>query len=294
MAAVVAITTTLTLAFCHVADRVQLFHTCLVNDIDPAAGLAAVRVLERDGCEVDVPADQTCCGQPAYNAGFHDEARQIARHTIAVLEKTDGPIVIPSGSCADMIVHQYALLFESDPAMRERARVVAGRCREFSQFLAARTGGAARGALTASVAYHPSCHLLRGLGVRSEPAALIAGIDGVAQVPLTDQEECCGFGGLFSVKNADISTSMLDRKIASIEASGAERVVSCDLGCLLHIGGGLHRRGSTVRTQHLAELLDEAASGDRARAGGQSSPAGTEPEGGDRARGGGRRSHGDG
>jgi L-lactate dehydrogenase complex protein LldE len=243
-----------------VADRVQLFHTCLVNEFDPAAGLAVVRVLERVGCEVDVPADQTCCGQPAYNAGFHDEARQIARYTVDVLSRTEGPIVIPSGSCADMIVHQYSHLFEGDAPMLERVGAVASRCREFSQFVAARAPGGVGGRLEASVAYHPSCHLMRGLGVRAEPAALLAGVDGVAQPPIADQDECCGFGGLFSLKNAEISTSMLDRKIASIEASGADRVVSCDLGCLLHIGGGLHRRGSTIRTQHLAELLDEATS----------------------------------
>jgi L-lactate dehydrogenase complex protein LldE len=245
-----------------VADRVQLFHTCLVNEIDPAAGMAVVRVLERVGCEVAVPADQTCCGQPAYNAGFHDEARQVARHTIDVLERTGDPIVIPSGSCADMIVHQYGRLFEGDAEMLERAGRVASRCREFSQFVASRAPDAV-GTLRASVAYHPSCHLLRGLGVRSEPGALIRAIDGVTQPPIADQEECCGFGGLFSVKNADISASMLDRKIASLEASGAERVVSCDLGCLIQIGGGLHRRGSSIRTQHLGELLDEAQFGHR-------------------------------
>src|SRR5262249_50634421 len=115
---------------------VHLFHTCLVNEIDPEVGMAVVRVLERSGVVVDVPRDQTCCGQPAYNAGFHDEARQVARHTLAVLEATEGPIVIPSGSCADMIVHQYSVLFERDAAMLETAKRVAGRCREFSQYLA--------------------------------------------------------------------------------------------------------------------------------------------------------------
>jgi L-lactate dehydrogenase complex protein LldE len=258
------------------ADRVQLFHTCLVNELEPAAGLSGVRVLERVGCEVEVPADQTCCGQPAYNAGFHDEARQVAAHTIDVLARTDGPIVIPSGSCGDMIVHQYAHLFESDAPMLERARAVASRCQEFSQFVASRAPDGIGGRLQTSVAYHPSCHLLRGLGVRTEPAALIAGVDGVMQAPVADQDECCGFGGLFSVKNPEISASMLDRKIASLEASGAERVVSCDLGCLMHIGGGLHRRRSAIRTQHLAELLEEAAIGDGGRG------SGTEVEGGGR------------
>ena len=238
--------------------RVQLFHTCLVNEIDPDVGMAVVRVLEAAGVEVDVPLDQTCCGQPAYNAGFHDEARTVARHTLRVLDATEGPIVIPSGSCSDMIVHQYAALFADDPGMVACARRVAARCREFSQYLAELKPEGVGGRLAAAVAFHPSCHLLRGLGVRDQPKALLAGVDGVTQPAVADQEECCGFGGLFSVKNADISGAMLERKLAAIQASGADRVVSCDLGCLLHIGGGLHRRGSPIQVQHLAQLLDEA------------------------------------
>jgi len=240
--------------------RIQLFHTCLVNDIDPEVGLAVVRVLERAGCAVDVPADQTCCGQPAFNAGFQDEARTVARHTIELLDRTTGPIVIPSGSCGDMLVHQYPTLFDGDPPLRETAVRVAARCREFSQFLAEQAPHGVGGALDAKVAYHPSCHLLRGLGVRRQPLAAIDGVSGATSVPVHEQEECCGFGGLFSVKNPEISAAMLARKIDAIEASGADRVVACDLGCLLHIGGGLHRRGSAVRVQHLAQLLDEAQS----------------------------------
>jgi L-lactate dehydrogenase complex protein LldE len=239
--------------------RIQLFHTCLVNEIDPDVGMAVVRVLERAGVgEIDVPRDQTCCGQPPYNAGFHDEARTIARHTLAVLDATEGPIVIPSGSCADMLVHQYVELFAHEPEMLAAARRVSARCREFSQFLVERAPGGVGGTLQAAVAFHPSCHLLRGLGVRDQPKALLDGVQGVQQTAVHEQDECCGFGGLFSVKQAGISSAMLDRKLASIEASGAARVVSCDLGCLLHIGGGLHRRGSTIRVQHLAQLLDEA------------------------------------
>ena len=237
--------------------RVQLFHTCLVNEIDPEVAFAVVRVLERLGFAVDVPADQTCCGQPAFNAGFQDDARQVARHTIELLDRTAGPVVIPSGSCGDMLVHQYPRLFEDDPSMREKAARVAARCREFSQFVAEHAPAGLRGSTGARIAYHPSCHLLRGLGIRDQPPALVAAA-GAESVPVREQEECCGFGGLFSVKNAAISTAMLDQKIAALEASGAERVVSCDLGCLMHIGGGLHRRGSTIRVQHLAQLLDEA------------------------------------
>jgi L-lactate dehydrogenase complex protein LldE len=241
------------------SKSVQLFHTCLVNEIDPDVGMAVVRVLERAGVVVHVPTDQTCCGQPAYNAGFHDEARQVARHTLQLLSQTRGPIVIPSGSCADMLVHQYAVLFQDDPHLLETARAVAKRCREFSQFLAEIAPHGVGGELPVSVAYHPSCHLLRGLGVKREPKALIAAVAGARQTEVHDQEECCGFGGLFSVKNAAISTGMLERKLAAVEASGAERLVSCDLGCLLHLGGGLHRRGSPIRAQHLAQFLDEAS-----------------------------------
>jgi L-lactate dehydrogenase complex protein LldE len=237
---------------------VQLFPTCLVNEFHPEAGMAVVRVLERLGFEVAVPEGLTCCGQPAYNAGFHDDARLVARHTLDVLAATEGPIVIPSGSCSDMLVHQYGELFRDDAPDAGRARAVAGRCREFSQFAAEHGGAELAAQLTARVAYHPSCHLLRGLGVRDQPRALLRAIDGLEPVPFAEQEECCGFGGLFSIKNPDISGSMLDRKLTAIVASGAERLVSCDLGCLLHLEGGLHRRNSAIRTQHLAELMDEA------------------------------------
>ena len=244
------------------ADRqtVQLFHTCLVNEIDPDVAMAVVRVLERLGFDVDVPLDQTCCGQPAYNAGFHDDARVVARHTLTVLDRTSGPIVVPSGSCADMLVHQYPRLFEHDSVWLERATRVASRCREFSEFVAEHASTVLAGRLDACVAYHPSCHLMRGLGIHRQPLALIDGVSGAARAEFRDHDECCGFGGLFSIKNAAISAGMLDRKLTAIEASGADRVVSCDMGCLLQIGGGLRRRGSRIRTQHLAQFLDEALS----------------------------------
>jgi L-lactate dehydrogenase complex protein LldE len=239
--------------------EVQFFHTCLVNEIDPAVGMAAVRVLERLGFEVRVPLAQTCCGQPAHNGGFHDEALAAARHTIQVLGATDGPIVVPSGSCADMIVHQYPLLFNDEPSTLTPAREVAARTREFSQFIAEHHPAAASfGALSARVAYHPSCHLLRGLGVRAQPLELLGSIPGVTLTAVADGDECCGFGGLFSIKHPEISGMMLDRKLENVAASGADRLVSCDLGCLMHLGGGLHRRGSTIVVQHLAEIVDEA------------------------------------
>jgi L-lactate dehydrogenase complex protein LldE len=238
---------------------VQLFHTCLINEIEPEVGLAVVRVLERLGCTVEVPLSQTCCGQPAYNAGFHDEARAVARHTLAVLEATAGPIVIPSGSCGDMVIHQYDILFHDEPGWLAKAQAVQARCREFSRFVYDRLDGTTLGAkLRARVAYHPSCHLLRGLGVRTPPLELLRAVEGVELREVADGDDCCGFGGLFSVKNPEISGDMMARKLERVEAAGADRLVSCDMGCLMHLAGGLRRRGSALRVQHLAQLLDEA------------------------------------
>jgi L-lactate dehydrogenase complex protein LldE len=235
-----------------------LFHTCLVNEFAPDVGFAVLKVLERLGYRVDVPRDQTCCGQPAFNAGFQDDARRAARHNLAVLEATTGPIVIPSGSCGDMVIHQYAALFHDDVEWHARAEAVAARAIEFSALVASHLDRLPPLALRASVAYHPSCHLLRGLGIDREPRAVLEAVSGLDRRTVTADDECCGFGGLFSVKHADISTRMLERKVRNLAASGAERVVSCDMGCLLHIGGGLAKQRAHTRVQHLADLLAEA------------------------------------
>lgn len=237
---------------------VQLFHTCLINEFAPDAGFAVVRVLRHLGFDVDVPLDQTCCGQPAFNAGFHDEARVAARHTIEVLERTTGPIVIPSGSCGDMVMHQYHGLFEREPAWRDRAAAVAARGCEFSAFVAEHARGRTLGTLPAAVAYHPSCHLARGLGIDRQPRAVLDAVAGASSVAFHAQDECCGFGGLFALKHPDISARMLERKLDAIGAAAPDRLVSCDMGCLLHLAGGLHRRGSAIKVQHLAELVAEA------------------------------------
>jgi L-lactate dehydrogenase complex protein LldE len=239
-------------------SRVQLFATCLVDQFYPQAAWATVAVLERLGLTVEVPLDQTCCGQPAFNGGFEDEARAMARHTITTLGRSPAPIVVPSGSCAEMIVHQYPRLFAGDDTWGPRAAEVAGRTYELGQFLVDVLGVADVGAVgEGSIAYHASCHGLRGLGLGAQPRQLLACVAGAACRDLPGAERCCGVGGRFAVKMAPISAAMLQRKLDDIEASGAQTVVATDVSCLMHIGGGLHRRGSTVGVKHLAEVLSQ-------------------------------------
>jgi L-lactate dehydrogenase complex protein LldE len=239
-----------------VPHHVQLFATCLVEALRPEAGLAVVRVLEKLGVRVDFPEGQTCCGQPAFNSGSWEEARAMARHTLGVLDRSDVPVVIPSGSCADMIKHHYPEILAGRGVWEEKARRVAARTWEFSEYLTGVLGvSAVAGARPGRVTYHPSCHLLRGLGIKEGPLRLLRGVEGAEVVPLPAAEECCGFGGLFAVKMSGISGAMLDRKLEGIAATGAGAVIGCDVSCLLHIEGGLRRRGSPVAALHLAEVL---------------------------------------
>jgi L-lactate dehydrogenase complex protein LldE len=235
---------------------VQLFATCLIETIRPEAGMAVVSVLERLGLTVEYPAGQTCCGQPAFNAGAWADARAMARHTLDVLSRSPAPIVLPSGSCADMIAHHYPELLAGDPKYGPLAQSIAARTYEFTQFIADVLGVTDLSAhFNGKIAYHPSCHLLRGLGVTEAPRQLLTNVQGAEIADLPGATDCCGFGGLFAVKMSDISGAMLNRKLDSIESTGANTVVGCDVSCLLHIGGGLHRRGSTVEVKHLAEVL---------------------------------------
>jgi L-lactate dehydrogenase complex protein LldE len=239
--------------------RAQLFVTCLVDQFSPQVGLATAAILERLGVTVEVPDGLTCCGQPAFNGGFRDQARRMARHTVDVLTRSDAPVVVPSGSCADMIVHRYPDLLADDEAYAQRARGLAARTYELSQFLVDVLGVTDLGARAdLRVAYHPSCHTLRGLGVDNQPRALLRNIRGLDCRELPHEGTCCGFGGLFAVKMGDISGAMLQQKLSAIEESGAGVVVGADLSCLMHIAGGLRRRGSTVVVRHLAEILAEA------------------------------------
>jgi L-lactate dehydrogenase complex protein LldE len=236
--------------------RVRLFVTCLVDHLSPETGEAVVAVLERLGLEVDVPIGQTCCGQPAFNGGFWAEAREMAKHTIKILEREDTPIIVPSGSCGDMIIHHYPELLAREPEWEKRARRVAANTYEFTQFLVdvlqvTDVGACFKGKLT----YHSSCHLLRGLGVSSQPKALLEHVQGAELAPLERAEECCGFGGLFSIKFPLISEDMLANKLNHVAATQADRVVGCDLSCLMHLNAGLHRQGKATHAVHIAQIL---------------------------------------
>lgn len=245
--------------------RAQLFVTCLVDTLYPQVGEAVVRVLRRAGVQVDFPPDQTCCGQPAFNAGLRDQARSMAIHTLEVLEAAPGPVVIPSGSCAAMIRHGYLELFASEPEWLARTRALSTRVYEFTQFLVDVLDFTDPGAsYPGPLAYHASCHLLRELGVDRQPRLLLASLRGVELLELPGAQECCGFGGVFSAEHPELSNALLDRKIQNLRSLGGEAgrvpaLVACDAGCITQINGGLRRRGLAPQAVHIAELLDHIA-----------------------------------
>jgi L-lactate dehydrogenase complex protein LldE len=235
--------------------RVALFVTCLVDLFRPAVGFAAVRLLEAAGCRVEVPRGQTCCGQPAYNQGDRADTIRIARRMLDAFAGYDY-VVAPSGSCAGMLKRHYPELFAESSVDAERARDLAARTFELTGFLVdvMKVGSSAL-ELTVRATYHDSCSSLRELGVRDQPRQLLAGIAGLQLAEINDAEVCCGFGGTFCVKYPQISTKMVDDKVAAIEATGAELVLAGDLGCLMNIAGRLKRLGSRVEARHVAEVL---------------------------------------
>ncbi len=237
-------------------ETVQLMVTCLVDTFFPEVGEAMVKVLERLGVCVEFPASQTCCGQPAFNAGLRSEARPLAEHTIEVFEATSGPVIIPSGSCAVMIRTGYLELFADDPPWLERAEALASRTFEFSEYLVDQLGVTDLGAIfNGKLSYHASCHLLRGLGVDRQPRSLLANVRGADVIELPHADECCGFGGVFSVEHPELSAEMLKRKISNLEFTQSPTLVVCDTGCLMHIQGGLKRQGKPQKVVHIAEIL---------------------------------------
>lgn len=234
--------------------RVSLLVTCLGDAFFPEVGLATVRLLRRLGIAVEFPTSQTCCGQPHFNSGYHGDARALARHTIETFTG-DQKVVCPSGSCTAMVKLEYPELFRNDPAWHARAVHLAERVHELSDFLVnvlEREDVGAR--FPARVTYHMACHL-RGLGLQSEPERLLRQVRDLEFVPLERSDECCGFGGSFSVRYPGISGAMVADKARLIEQSGADVVVATDAGCLMNIAGCLRRRNSRVRALHLAEVL---------------------------------------
>lgn len=235
--------------------QISLLVTCLGDVIRPAAAQATVRLLRRLGHEIDFPAAQTCCGQPFYNSGYPDLARQSARHTIETFDH--GRIVVtPSGSCAAMLRLEYPHLFEDDPTWQARAQDLAARTYELSEFLVRKLGVTDVGARhEGKVVFHYACHL-RGLGVTDEPLQLLRAVRGLELVALDHADQCCGFGGSFALRYPEISAAMVQDKARCLAASGARTVVSTDAGCLMNIGGRLQREGQALEVLHLAELLD--------------------------------------
>jgi L-lactate dehydrogenase complex protein LldE len=234
--------------------NVALMITCLGDALFPDVGVASVKLLRRLGVTVDFPQAQTCCGQPHFNSGFHGEARVLAKHTIGAFTG-NSLVVTPSGSCAAMVKMEYPELFHHDPVWHGRAEDLARRTHELSDFLVNVLGKEDVGArFEARATYHMACHL-RGLGVTSEPLRLLAHVRGLQLLPLERYDECCGFGGSFSVRFPNISGSMVDDKCGFIQKTGAEVVIATDAGCLMNIGGCLRRRGAGVRIMHLAEVL---------------------------------------
>lgn len=233
--------------------RVALVVTCLADLFRPEVGFAAAKLLEEAGCDVVVPA-QTCCGQPAYNAGDTRDAAALARKMIVACEAYDN-VVVPSGSCAGMIRVHYPDLLKDDRAFAARARALAEKTHELMAFVAEQRGPATRTPCARICAYHDSCSSLRELKAGGAARALLASVPGLETRDIPDTEVCCGFGGFFSVKFPEISARMADDKIANAQATGADMVVSADLGCLLHLAGRMARTGVRLEVRHAAEVL---------------------------------------
>ena len=251
--------------------QASLFVTCIVDQFYPEVGESTVRLLRRLGVELDFPAGQTCCGQPAFNTGFWSEAKPLARRFLDTFEG-DGYVVTPSGSCASMARVFFSELLHDEPELLDRAKALAPRVYELSEFIVDVLGVSDLKAATQApdppvrrrVTYHESCHLRRELGVTTQPRTLIRSLPGLDLVEMQQADVCCGFGGTFAVKYADISGAMLRDKVDGIRGTGADLVTACDGSCLMHIEGGLDKQGVPARAVHLAQLLDEATADRRA------------------------------
>ncbi len=239
--------------------KADLFVTCIIDQLFPEVGVSVVRVLRRLGVSVGFPEGQTCCGQAVYNSGYTREAREMALRTLDEFQNSDY-VVVPSGSCSAMMRVFYLDLFEDDPQLLARAESLSRRVYEFSEFLVNVLGveetGVAGVEGSGSAVFHPGCHLLREMEVRDAPQSLLRAMPGVELRELRNAETCCGFGGSFSVKMPHISEGMLNDKVSAVRDSGADALVSCDMSCLMHIGGALRRQAPDVKIRHIAQILD--------------------------------------
>ncbi len=237
------------------SQKVTLFIQCIIDGMFPEVGFAVVRIFEKLGIDVECPAEQTCCGQPAFNSGYRKEAKRAAEHFINVFDDAEA-IVCPSGSCVNMVRNHYPELFRDDARLLERAKGIGTKTFEFTEYLVDVLGIEDLGAsYEGRITYHDSCHLLRGLGVKEQPRKLIKKIRDAEFVEMYDSDRCCGFGGAFSVKYPEISAAILEDKIKNIISSNADVVTGCDMGCLMNIQGILSRKRLPVKTLHIAQLL---------------------------------------
>ncbi|KON89332.1 Fe-S oxidoreductase [Sporosarcina globispora] len=235
--------------------KVSLFATCLVDMFQGNAGKAAVELLERLGCELDFPESQVCCGQPAYNSGYVKESKEAMKRMITAFEHAEY-VVSPSGSCAYMF-HEYPHVFKGDSVWEPKAKKLAEKTYELTQFIVEVLKVDEVGAkLNGKATYHASCHMTRLLGIKEAPMRLLKNVEGLEFEELPGKEQCCGFGGTFSVKMAQISEQMVDEKVGHIEETEAEILIGADAGCLMNIGGRIGRKGKPIRVMHIAEVLN--------------------------------------
>lgn len=239
------------------SPKVAFFVTCLVDQFFPQVGECVVRILRRAGAKVSFNPAQTCCGQPAFNTGYREEAREVALRVLDLFDDADY-VVAPSGSCTTMVRVFYPELFADDPELQRKVQRLRERFFEFSEFLVKIMNAEDLGAsFPHRVAYHDACHLYRELGIEAEPRKLIRAVKGIELVELQDNRLCCGFGGTFSVKFPEVSVAMAEDKVRAATEVGAEYLVANDAGCLMHMEGYIHRHGLPLKTLHLAELLDK-------------------------------------
>jgi len=235
--------------------KVNFFVTCLCDTVKAEVAKKTVMLLEQLGCEVIFPEQQGCCGQPSLNSGYIESSKPAMKNLIKAFECNDLPIVTPAGSCAASI-KRYPEYLADEPEWAERAQQVADRLYELTQFIVNQLGTVNVGArLEGRAVYHPSCSLIRKLNVREEPLALLANVEGLEMLPIENQETCCGFGGTFSVKMADISAEMVKEKVHHISAVEPDYLIGADISCLVNIGGRISREGKPIKVLHIVDVL---------------------------------------